>query len=215
MSSKVLIQEKVNLHYPVEFKVFGMYPFKIIYGEYQALKDFIDKNSKYIFNYEFEIEALNPKFKYPSINSYEARIEKGAIIRDNVSIAPDAIILMGSVINYGATIGSKTMIDMNAVIGSGAIIKDNVHIGAGVVISGVMEPISLEPVIVEDNVFIGANAVVKEGVIIRKGTIIGASSFVNKNTEEGYLYYGVPARKIRKATKQDYYKVAQNKELRK
>lgn len=213
--TKVLVQEKVNLHYPVQFKVFGMYPFKIIYGDYNELEQFIKKNEKYIFSYHFEIEALNPKYDYPAYDKYQARIEKGAIIRDNVAIAPDAIILMGSVINYGASIGSKTMIDMNAVIGSGAIIKDNVHIGAGAVISGVMEPISLEPVIIEDNVFIGANAVIKEGVIVRSGSIIGASSFVNKNTEEGYVYYGVPARKIKKATKQDYFKVAINKELRK
>ncbi len=213
--TKVLVQEKINLIYPPNFQVFGVYPFKIIYGDYQALNEFLKKNNKYIFHYHFEIEALNPKFKYATYEEYEARIEKGAIIRENVKIAKSAIILMGSVINVGASIGENTMIDMNVVVGSGAIIKNNVHVGAGAIISGIMEPISLEPVVIEDNVFIGANAVIKEGVIVRKNTIIGASSFVNKNTEEGYIYYGVPARKIAKATKQDYFKVALNGELRK
>lgn len=214
MNAKVFIQERINLNYPLKFKIFGTFPFKIAFGNYPELKEFIDLHREQIYDYEFDVTSLNPKYEYPNISKYNARIEKGAIIRDNVEIADDAIVLMGAVINYGASIGHNTMIDMNVVIGSGAIIKDNVHIGAGAIISGVMEPISLEPVIIENNVFIGANAVIKEGVTIRSGTIIGASSFVNKDTENNCLYYGIPARKIRRATKKDYFNVAQNKELR-
>lgn len=215
METKLFIQEKINLIYPLSFKVFGSYPFKVIFADYDELVLFINENKDRIISYKFELEHNNPKFPYPSLNKYKARIEKGAVIRDNVSIADSAVILMGSVINYGASIGENTMIDMNAVIGSGAVIKNNVHIGAGAVISGVMEPISLEPVIIENDVFIGANAVIKEGVIIRKGCIIGASSFVYDSTEEKCVYYGIPAKKIRKATRSDYLKVAPNKGLRK
>ncbi len=215
METKLFVQEKINLTYPLSFKVFGSYPFKVVFGDYDELVLFLKDNKDYIINYKFELEYNNPKFPYPDLNKYQARIEKGAIIRDNVTLSDSAIILMGSVINYGASIGENTMIDMNAVIGSGAVIKNNVHIGAGAVISGVMEPISLEPVIIEDDVFIGANAVIKEGVIIRKGCIIGASSYVYNSTEEKSVYYGIPARRIRKATRNDYLKVAPNKGLRK
>lgn len=214
MASKVYIQEKINLVYPLIFKVFGSYPFKVVFGDYHALNKFIIEHKQEILFYNFELEELNPKYNYPSFSNYKARIEKGAIIRERVKIEDDAIILMGAVINVGAYIGHNTMIDMNAVIGSSAYIKDNVHIGAGAIIAGVLEPISLEPVVIENNVFIGANAVIKEGVTVRKNSIIGASSFVTHSTEEGYIYYGIPARKIRKATLKDYQNLRINKDLR-
>ena len=91
------------------------------------------------------------------------RIEPGAIIRDQVEIGDNAVIMMGAVINIGAVIGEGTMIDMGVVLGGRAIVGKHCHIGAGTVLAGVVEPASATPVIVEDNVMIGANAVVLEG----------------------------------------------------
>ena len=45
-----------------------------------------------------------------------ARIEPGAIIRDQVEIGDNAVIMMGAVINIGAEIGAGTMIDMGAIL---------------------------------------------------------------------------------------------------
>src|SRR5699024_6243880 len=93
----------------------------------------------------------------------KARIEPGAIIRDDVEIGDNAVVMMGAVINIGAVIGSGTMIDMGAVLGGRAIVGKNCHIGAGTVLAGVVEPASAVPVVIEDDVVIGANAVVLEG----------------------------------------------------
>ena len=41
-----------------------------------------------------------------------ARIEPGAIIRDQVTIEDNAVVMMGAVINIGAEVGAGTMIDM-------------------------------------------------------------------------------------------------------
>ena len=46
-----------------------------------------------------------------------ARIEPGAIIRDQVTIEDNAVVMMGAVINIGAEIGAGTMIDMGAILG--------------------------------------------------------------------------------------------------
>jgi acetyltransferase-like isoleucine patch superfamily enzyme len=40
------------------------------------------------------------------------------------------------------------------------------------------------------------------GVVVRKGTILAAGALLTEDTEEGYLYIGVPARKVRK---QEWY----------
>ena len=87
----------------------------------------------------------------------KARIEPGAIIRDQVEIGDNAVIMMGASINIGSVIGEGSMIDMNVVMGGRATVGKNCHIGAGSVLAGVIEPPSAQPVIIEDDVVIGAN----------------------------------------------------------
>lgn len=54
------------------------------------------------------------------------------------------------------------------------------------------------PVVIGDNVWIGANVTVCSGVTIAKNTIIAAGAVVIKDlVEEGCLYGGVPAKKIK------------------
>ncbi|MFA0491375.1 acyltransferase [Vibrio splendidus] len=47
-----------------------------------------------------------------------------------------------------------------------------------------------------DNVFVGARTTILPGVDIGDDVIIGAGSLVNKKLESGFVYAGVPARKI-------------------
>ena len=49
--------------------------------------------------------------------------------------------------------------------------------------------------------WIGAGVRILDGVIVRKGCIIGASSVLTKSTEEYGVYIGVPAKKIRNRKK--------------
>ena len=63
-------------------------------------------------------------------------------------------------------------------------------------ISGGEKPYEYKGVEIEDNCFIGPNAVIKSGVKIKKGTIVGANSFVNKTFPENSKIAGSPARMI-------------------
>jgi virginiamycin A acetyltransferase len=51
-------------------------------------------------------------------------------------------------------------------------------------------------IIIEEDVWIGANTVISDGAILRKGAIIGACSFVNKEVEPYGIYAGNPLKKI-------------------
>ncbi len=211
----LIIQEKIKISFPSNLKVYGYFPFHILFGEESSLNAFLYANKNALLQYDFISDTKNALYPYPDIQSYECRIEKGAIIREGVTLSKTAIILMGAILNKDVFIGDHTMVDMNAVVGSGAMIKNRVHIGAGAIISGIMEPQSKGPVIIEDDVFIGANSVISEGVHIGKGSIIGASSFVHKHVPAHHVVYGVPAKIIRKATEEDYEKLSINWSLRK
>lgn len=164
------------------------------HNEVEAIKaELGDKLSKE----RIEMDRKNSAIPLADYNKYNARIEPGVYIRDQVEIGDGCVIMMGAVINIGAKIGENTMIDMNTVLGGRATVGNNCHIGAGTVLAGVIEPPSAEPVIVEDDVLIGANAVVLEGVKIGKGAVIAAGSIVIDDVPADSVYAGAPAKKIK------------------
>ena len=130
-----------------------------------------------------------------------ARIEPGAIIRDQVEIGDGAVIMMGAILNIGAVVGKGTMIDMGAVLGGRATVGENCHVGAGAVLAGVIEPASATPVVIEDNVLIGANAVILEGVRVGRGAVVAAGAVVIADVPPETVVAGVPAKVIK--AKQD------------
>ncbi|MFI3329490.1 MAG: DapH/DapD/GlmU-related protein [bacterium] len=206
----IKFKDKIKLN--VKF-ILGNNPYLIV-EDNNVIKSIINK-----YNYLIEYKHLFPLSNNKLMDLYDytntnARIEPGAVIRDNVTLADDCIILMGAVVNTKASIGSRTMVDMNAVIGSGAIIMNNCHIGAGVVIAGVLEPISNKPVIIHENVFIGANAVVLEGVTINKNSVIGAGTIVTKDVLENEVVYNKQQLISKEKTEAVEDKTSLNEDLR-
>ena len=57
--------------------------------------------------------------------------------------------------------------------------------------------LSKEGITIEDDVWIGAGVKILDGVILKRGCIIGANSVVTKSTTEYGIYVGSPARKIK------------------
>lgn len=165
-------------------------------------------------DYVVEQDARNSAVPLLDKRTINARIEPGAIIRDQVEIGNNAVIMMGAVINIGAEIGDGTMIDMGAILGGRAIVGKNSHVGAGAVLAGVIEPASANPVRVGDNVLIGANAVVIEGVQIGSGAVVAAGAVVTQDVPEKVVVAGVPARIIKEIDEQTQQKTALEDALR-
>ncbi|MFC7443262.1 2,3,4,5-tetrahydropyridine-2,6-dicarboxylate N-acetyltransferase [Laceyella putida] len=169
----------------------------VVFGDWKDLEPILTAHKDHIEDMVIEHDRRNSAIPLLDMKNIPARIEPGAIIRDQVEIGQNAVIMMGAVINIGAVIGEGTMIDMNAVIGGRGTIGKNCHIGAGAVIAGVIEPPSATPVIVEDDVVIGANAVVLEGVRIGKGSVVAAGAIVTKDVPPNVVVAGTPARIIK------------------
>ena len=53
-------------------------------------------------------------------------------------------------------------------------------------------------VILKKHVIVGVNATILPGVILEEGVAIGAHSLVTKNCEAWWIYFGAPARKLRR-----------------
>ena len=184
---------------PVDFgsaKVFGTGD-KVVFGDWAELAPILEANRDKIEDIVIENDRRNSAVPLLDMKAIPARIEPGALIRENVTIGKNAVIMMGAVINIGAIIGEGTMIDMGAVLGGRATVGKNCHVGAGAVLAGVIEPASATPVIVEDGVLIGANAVVIEGVHIGEGAVVAAGAVVIEDVPANAVVAGCPARVIK------------------
>ena len=173
-------------------KVFSGTDGKIVFGDWAQIRPVLQDHPK--LDYLVEQSCRNSGLKLLDIKDIPARIEPGAIIREQVKIGKNAVILMGAVINIGAQIGENSMIDMGAVLGGRATVGKNCHIGAGAVLAGVIEPVSAKPVVIEDNVLIGANAVILEGCRVGRGAVVAAGAVVTADVKPDTVVGGCPAR---------------------
>ena len=107
---------------------------------------------------------------------------------------------------YGSSIAQNCSISGE---NSGIFIGENVMIAPNVSIVAfnhgyssldipMVEQVCLEAaIVIEDDVWIASNCTIGKGVRIRKGSIVAANSFVNKDVPAFSIVGGVPAKIIR------------------
>ena len=192
---KVYVWEKIPVEFP-NCRVFDTAPGrKIVFGDWKDVAPVLENNE--FEHLEIENDCRNSAIPMLDKKDIPARIEPGAIIREQVEIGKNAVIMMGAVINIGAVIGDGTMIDMGAILGGRATVGKNCHVGAGAVLAGVIEPASATPVVIEDNVLIGANAVVIEGCRVGENAVVAAGAVVVSDVPANAVVAGCPARVIK------------------
>ena len=192
---KLYVKEKAPIDYG-KAKVFGAGD-KIVFGDWKELGPIIEANSDKISDIVIENDARNSAIPMLDKKNINARIEPGAIIREQVQIGDRAVIMMGAIINIGAVVGEGSMIDMGAVLGGRATVGKNCHIGAGAVLAGVIEPASAKPVTIGDGTLVGANAVVIEGVQVGRNCVVAAGAVVIDDVPDNMVVAGCPAKIIK------------------
>lgn len=128
-------------------------------------------------------------------------------VADNATIVGDVVLGAECTVWFNAVvrgdvnsirIGEKTNIQDGVVIHctyqkAATTIGSRVSLGHKAIVHGCT---------VQDDVLVGMGAIVMDGAVIGAGCIIAAGAVVLENTqcEPGYLYAGIPARKIKPVT---------------
>jgi len=107
-------------------------------------------------------------------------------VGDNSGIGPESRLITAERI----TIGS------NVIIGPRAMILTGNHNFSDPNIPVNKQGSTELPVIIEDDVWIGANVTILPGIIIQKGSVIGAGSVITKNVAPFTVVGGNPAKEI-------------------
>jgi len=130
-------------------------------------------------------------------------IAENSVIVGNVIMGDNCSIWFGAVVrgdvNY-IRIGDKVNIQDGVVI-HGTYQKSPTHIGNNVSIA---HNATVHGCTIHDNVLIGMNAVILDDAVIESNSIIAAGAVVKKGTivESGSIYAGIPAKKIKKISKE-------------
>lgn len=81
-------------------------------------------------------------------------------------------------------------------IGNNVTISSGVHPTEGRLVEIYRRSIIPKKIIIERDVWIGAGAVILPGVTLKKGSVIGANSLVNRDTRPYSINVGVPIKEI-------------------
>jgi 2,3,4,5-tetrahydropyridine-2-carboxylate N-succinyltransferase len=106
----------------------------------------------------------------------------GSSIRDGCFIGKGVICMPPMYINAGTWVGDGTVIDSHALVGSCAQVGKNCHISAAAQIGGVLEPVGLLPVIIEDEAVVGGNCGVYEGTVVKRRAVLGSGTILTRST---------------------------------
>jgi len=124
-------------------------------------------------------DNLPPRMMHP--DDGVRLVPGGSAIRRGAYVAKGVILMPPAYVNIGAYVDEGSMVDSHALVGSCAQIGKNVHLSAGVQIGGVLEPVGLSPVVIEDDCFIGAGSVIVEGILVKRGAVIAPGVTLSKS----------------------------------
>jgi len=107
-------------------------------------------------------------------------------------------------LGYKTDIGAFTYINAK----NGVVIEDYVQIGSHCSLYTISTIDEKEgPIVLKRNCRIGSHSVIMPGVTVGENAIVGAFSFVNKDIPPNTLAYGIPAKPVRKLTKEEIEKM--------
>ncbi|MEK4629449.1 MAG: acetyltransferase [Solibacillus sp.] len=106
----------------------------------------------------------------------------------NVKIGENTFIFENNVLQHHVEVGNNVIIWSGNHIGHRSVIKDNSFITSHVVIAGGCE--------IGESCFLGINSTLNDSIKIGKDCFIASGAVVNKNTKEGCMYSGNPAKSM-------------------
>ncbi len=131
------------------------------------------------------------------------------VILPHAQIGKNCNICSHCFIENGAVVGNNVTIKNGVQLWDGVVLEDNVQVGANVSFTNDRYPRAknkewiLEKTIVRRGASIGAGSSIMCGITIGENAMIGLGSVVTHDVPAGELWYGNPARFVRKINTND------------
>jgi sugar O-acyltransferase (sialic acid O-acetyltransferase NeuD family) len=125
-----------------------------------------------------ELQAQVPSLVHPDIDTEYVTIGKGVFIPKGCILGCNTVIGNYVTFRYGVIVSHDVKIGDYAFIGPGSVCTSHT--------------------VIEPETYLGARSTVINGATIGRGSIVGASTLINKNVRSGATVVGIPARELDK-----------------
>lgn len=115
-----------------------------------------------------------------------------AFVWRNAEIGENCFVSENNDIQYHVTIGNNVILWGSVMVGHRTAIRNNVFVGSHAVISGYCE--------IGENCFLGSASCISDNLKVAKDCVIGAGAVVIRNTEQGKVYVGNPAKPTKRSS---------------
>lgn len=173
---------------------FNFYGYEVI-GKMEDAKKFINNDSVFFINgigsaksYKLR-EKVIEKLDIP-LDRYFSIIHPKAFVSSFSKIGNGSVIFANCTIGVNVKIGNHVLILPNSTINHDSVIGDYSIITSQVSISGNVK--------LGKSCYIGTSTSIRENIVINDYSLIGMGSNVVTDIEQDSVYYGNPAKKIRK-----------------
>jgi acetyltransferase EpsM len=109
-----------------------------------------------------------------------------AILSVHIEIGPGTVIVAGSIVNCGSSLGRHVLINTGTIIDHDNSMDDFASTGPGVSTGGDVQIGSLS--------HIGIGASVRHGIRIGRNCVIGGKAYVDRDVSDNWVSFGIPAR---------------------
>jgi len=113
-------------------------------------------------------------------------ISSKAFVWHNVEIGENVMIFENNVVQHLVKMGNNVILWSGNHIGHQTIIEDNVYLSSHCVISGFC--------VIGASSFLGVNCTFNDNIKLGKDNIVGSGALIVKNSEDGKLLVGAPAK---------------------
>ena len=150
------------------------------------------------------MKMIHPLADVQSLNIGENTfVWQFVVILPNAEIGSNCNISSHCFIENDVKIGNNVTVKCGVQLWDGITLEDNVQIGPNVTFTNdkyprAKQPFVLQRTVIKNNASIGAGSVILGGITIGENAMIGAGSIVTKDIPENELWFGNPAKYIRK-----------------
>ena len=169
-----------------------------VYNSFDHIKDSKKFNFAIALGENFQRQQLFNKLlkRFPEMN-FPVLKHPSASISSFASLGAGSIIMPNVVVGSKASIGRFCILGNQSCLGHDSTMSDFSSLGPGSITGG--------SVMIGKRCVISMRATIKQGIKIQNDTILGSSSYLNKNLPKNIVAYGTPAKKIRAREREESY----------
>jgi len=169
-----------------------------VYNSFSHIKDVKNFSFAIAIGDNFKRQQLFDKLskRFPEMN-FPIIKHPSAVVSSFASLKQGSILMPSTIVGSNTKIGRFCILGNQSCLGHDSNMSDFSSLGPGSITGG--------SVVIGKRSFIAMKSSIKQGIEVEDDSVLGSSSYLNKDLPKNSIAYGTPAKKIRGRKKEEPY----------